>query len=374
MPRKERLPRYVASFVDNRGKRRYRFRKAGCEGGYFQNHPNSEAGKEEYHAFLSGEKAKEGERRRIIPGSVEDLLVRFYASTDFRGRAQEVSLAKRRAVLDAFRAKHGHRMVRDARYDKLDKYIAEVAVQRIDEKGKKIGGPFAAETARKWLTKLFAYAVKLGWRADNPMAFVDYRPPKSDGFYSWTEGDIAKYRARWPLGTKQRLALELMLWTGKRRSDAVLMGPQHIERGELAGRDKKTGKRWSLPIAAQLQTALDAMGKGNHLCFVPSERGRAYTAASFGNQFKRWCKQAGLPQCTSHGLRKAISRRMAELDIGNQGIKSVTLHSRDEEVTRYTAGADQKRLARDAIGKVSEWEVSSAKEDARQSAQKRAAK
>jgi len=366
MPRTERLPRYVASFVDNRGKRRYRFRKAGCEGGYFQSHPNSAPGKAEYAAFLANERPKEGERRAVIPGSIEDLLIRYYSSTDFRGRAAEVSLSKRRAVLEAFRAKHGRRLVRDARYDKLDKYIAEVAVQTVDERGKKIGGPFAAETARKHLTKLFAYSVKLAWRNDNPMSFVDYRPAKTEGYHSWTESEITRFRARWSLGTKPRLALELMLWTGKRRGDAVGMGPQHIEAGQLVGRDQKTGKRWSLPIAAQLREAIEAMGKSNHLCFLPSNRGRAYTAASFGNQFKDWCRQAGLPHCTAHGLRKAISRRMAELEISNQGIKSVTLHSRDEEVTRYTAGADQKRLAQSAINRVSEWEVSSAAEDARQ--------
>ena len=154
--------------------------------------------------------------------------------------------------------------------------------------------------------------------------------------------------------------MELMLWTGRRRSDAITLGPQHVVGETLAGRDRKTGKKWELPIAPQLRVALDALPAGNHLCFIPSERGRAYSAASFGNTFRRWCTAAGLPHCAAHGLRKAISRRMAEEGIGNAGIKSVTLHARDDEVALYVAGADQKRLARDAIGRISDRELSNA--------------
>ncbi|MEP7222415.1 MAG: hypothetical protein ABI673_07070 [Novosphingobium sp.] len=49
---------------------------------------------------------------------------------------------------------------------------------------------------------------------------------------------------------------------------------------------------------------------------------------------------------------------MAENEVNNAGIKSVTLHSRDDEVSTYTAAADQKRLSRGAIDKVSAWELS----------------
>lgn len=364
--RKERLPKYVSSFVDNRGKRRYRFRKLG-RSRYFEAHPNTPTGKVEYAAFLADTPIESVQPRIIIPGSIDDLLTRYYGSTDFRGNAQEHSLANRRAILEAFRAKHGHRPAKGARFDKLDKYISEVAQGWTDEKNRKHGGPFAAETARKLIRGLFKYAVKLEWRTDNPMDHITFRPKKTKGFHSWTEGEIRQYRSHWPLGTKQRLGLELMLWTGRRRSDAIGLGPQHVDGEDLVGRDKKTGKPWRLWIAPQLRQAIDAMPAANHLCFVPSERGRAYSAASFGNMFAEWCDAAGLPHCRAHGLRKAISRRMAEGGIGNAGIKSVTLHSRDEEVSLYVAAADQSRLAKDAIGRISDAELSSEADTARQS-------
>ena len=361
MVRTERLPRYVASFVDNRGTRRYRFRKVGCANGYFDAHPNTAQGKIEYDRFLASAKGEAVKPRELVRGSVDHLLSLYYTSTDFRGRAAETSLAKRRAVLEAFRAEHGARSIKGAAYDKLDRYIAKVAKGWLDDKGRPHGGAFAAETARKQLRSLFKFAVKLQWRTDNPMEYVDYRPKKTKGFHSWTEAEIEQFRAFYALGTKQRLALELMLWTGKRRGDAVMLGPQHIVGDELAGRDQKTGKAWTLPIAPQLRTAIDAMTDSQHLCFIPSDRGKPYSAASFGNMFRIWCDNAGLPHCSAHGLRKAISRRLAEGGVGNAGIKSVTLHSRDEEVSLYVAAADQRKLAKTSIQRISRQEVSSAK-------------
>lgn len=100
------------------------------------------------------------------------------------------------------------------------------------------------------------------------------------------------------------------------------------------------------------------MPKNDHICYLVTERGRPYSAAFFGNMFREWCDAAGLPHCTAHGLRKAISRRTAELDINNAGGKSVTLHSRDDEYAVYTAAANQKRLAVNAIGRLSDWQMS----------------
>jgi integrase len=356
MARRRSLPKYVTVFVDQIGKERFRFRRAGYPGGYFSGTPGTQQFWSAYEAYMAAKPGDKPLARTGAARSIDDLVARFYRSTDWTGNAAPVTLAKRKAVIEAFRAKHGHRPADKAPYQKLDAYIAEVA------KGDgQHGGPFAAETARKLLRRLFAYAVKLGWRLDNPMQFVTFRPRKTPGFHAWSEAEIEQYRAHWPLGTKQRLAMELGLWTGKRRSDAVRMGPQHIERGELIGRDRKTDKAWTLPIAPQLAEAIAAMQPG-HLCFVPSDRGKPYSAASFGNQFAKWCDAAGLrKECRFHGLRKAISRRMAEAGAGNAGIKAVTLHSRDDEVALYVASADQRRLARSSIDRISRAEMSKAK-------------
>jgi hypothetical protein len=41
------------------------------------------------------------------------------------------------------------------------------------------------------------------------------------------------------------------------------------------------------------------------LVFLLSEHGKPYSRKGFGNKFRQWCDEAGLPQCSAHGLRKA---------------------------------------------------------------------
>jgi len=358
MARKRALFKYVTEYPDRHGKIRHRFRRVGFKSGYFTAEMGTPEYLAEYRAFMAGEVAPKVEKRKIVPRSIDDLLWRYYASTDFKGNAQPNTLAKRRATLEAFREgrnkkgfRRGDALVKDATFAGLDRVIAKTAEPKEDG----TGGPFAAQFLKKQLRGLFRYAVKIGWIERNPVDFVSYRAPKTRGYHTWTEEEIAQYQATWPLGTKQRLALELLLWTGKRRGDGILLGKHNLREGMMWGRDKKTDKEWWLPIAPQLQAAIDAMPPSDHLCYLVSERGRPYSSASFGNMFKQWCEAAGLPHCTAHGLRKAISRRMASIGVNNAGGKSVTLHSDDKEYAIYTAAADQKQLAKDAIERVSAW-------------------
>ena len=136
----------------------------------------------------------------------------------------------------------------------------------------------------------------------------------------------------------------LMLWTGQRRSDMIHMGRQHIEKGRIRVRQQKTGRVLLLLIAPQLQSALDAVPPGQ-MTFLVTEFGNPFTAAGFGNWFRRKCNDAGLPQCSAHGLRKAMSRRLAELGAKHSEGKAITGHVTDREFSRYAADADQARLA-----------------------------
>jgi len=92
------------------------------------------------------------------------------------------------------------------------------------------------------------------------------------------------------------------------------------------------------------------------MCFLLNDAGQPFTNAAFGNWFRECCDEADLPQCTAHGLRKATMRRLAELDIGNQTMKSMSGHTKDDEVALYTAAANQKRMADSAIARLSKWE------------------
>jgi integrase len=122
----------------------------------------------------------------------------------------------------------------------------------------------------------------------------------------------------------------------------------------------KTGKRLVIPIHPVLQAVLAQTPREN-LTFLVTAYGKPFTSNGFGNWFRDRCNEAGLPQCSAHGLRKAGTRRLAEGGKSNPQIKAVTGHTTDSEVSRYTAEADQKKLARQALGMEEEQKLSNRK-------------
>jgi integrase len=52
-----------------------------------------------------------------------------------------------------------------------------------------------------------------------------------------------------------------------------------------------------------------------------------------------------------HGLRKAACRRLAEAGCSANEIMAISGHATMKELVRYTAAADQARLARNAMAK-----------------------
>jgi hypothetical protein len=157
---------------------------------------------------------------------------------------------------------------------------------------------------------------------------------------------------RWALGTKPRLAMELMLWTGARRGDAHRLPPP--KNGRIAGKAGKTGKAFNFPLAPMLR------GNRGHA------RGRADNAAGDGlRQAVHRCRvrelvqgqvrSRRLPKCTAHGLSKALAASCGTRRIA-AGIKALGQWSGDREVATYVAGANQTRLADSAIDAVLAWE------------------
>ena len=82
--------------------------------------------------------------------------------------------------------------------------------------------PFQARHFLDAMRGLFRWAVKAKLVASDPTTGVDNMPrPKTEGFKVWTDDDIAAYEKRWPIGTRQRVWLDVLVYTGLRRGDAV---------------------------------------------------------------------------------------------------------------------------------------------------------
>jgi integrase len=230
-----------------------------------------------------------------------------------------------------------------------------------------------AHSAHNWLKTLRAlldFCVAEGFRPDNPASDIRFKLPKSDGFHEWSEMEIAAFEAYHLIGTQARLALALLLYTGQRRGDVIRIGPQHVRDGAIHVRQAKTGVTLVIPIHPSLQMVLDATPCQN-LTFLTGRGGRPFSGNDFTMRMRRWCDEAGLPECSPHGLRKAAARRLAEAGASVHQIAAITGHRSLKEVARYTQGADQVRLAREAIqligpknktsdasGKLCHWQIS----------------
>jgi integrase len=198
---------------------------------------------------------------------------------------------------------------------------------------------------------MMKHAVEIGMREDDPTRDVKAIRVKSDGYHSWTDAEIAQFEEEHPVGTRARLALALLLYTGQRRSDVVVRGRQHIRDSELNVRQVKTGAELTIPVHPALE-AIIADTSADHLTFLLTAFWEAIHAAGFGNWFREQCNAAGLHHCSAHGLRKAAARRLAEAGCTQHEIGAITGHASLREITRYTKAADQKRLAVAAMEKV----------------------
>ncbi|WP_233222452.1 site-specific integrase [Allosphingosinicella deserti] len=252
-------------------------------------------------------------------------------------------------------------MVGDLRFDHVDAIISRSRVKTVDARGRPAGGIEAARKLRKELRRFFGFAVKLGWIVKNPVD--DSQPIKvapserSTGYYTWSEDDISRFRARWPLGTKQRLAMELILWTDQRKVDAIHLGRQHVREGKFVLRQTKTGKRLVLPIAPPLAAAIDAMPPSDAMCFIVTEWGRPFSVKGF----EAGSATSAMLRDFRNAPRTVYERQRCggwQLEMPNKSMKSVSGHSKDEEVSRYTEAADQERLAEQAIRRLAAWEMS----------------
>lgn len=348
------LPPYVSPITDRHGKTRLRYRRKGFPSGYFKADLGTPEFQKELKAFNDGKPLKIT-ADKALPGTV-DFLVGRYVAVPSRLGPTPATQAKIRNILDKFRGRYGAVIVADIRFDHIDDVIALKLERKMV--GKRMeGGPEAAKKLRKELVRLFDFGIKLKMIDTNPVDQSERVKAKGGTFHTWTEGEITQYRNFHKLGTKPRLAMELMLWTGQRRGDAYLMSMDDITEGRIAIVQGKTNKELSIPVAPQLLEAIVAMppqtGKGP---FLRTTHNKPFSSAGFGNWMRDQCDDAGLPQCSSHGLRKANMRRMADLGLSNQSMKSVSGHSKDDEVALYTAAADQQALADHAIAKLAAWE------------------
>jgi integrase len=354
---KSGLPKHCSWNTDTHGKRRVRFRKAGWST-YLPGTPWSEGFMRQYAAALDGVAAQAINigAARTLAGSVNSLVVAYLESPLFNTGAPETRRT-RRSILENFREQHGDKPVfRIGPSGQRTMMLTREHVQRIVND--KANTPFAQRNFLNTLRAMFKWAAKEGRIPDDPTLGVTREKVKTTGYKTWSEDHIARFEAKHPIGTKARLALGLLLYTGMRRSDVVKIGRQNIYNDVLTLDQGKTEggeeAHLEIPVHPKLREIIDATPTVGVKTFLVTHFGKPYTPAGFGNLFRELCDAAECPDVSAHGLRKATARRLAEIGCSANQIAAITGHASLSEVQRYTKAADRKRMAREAMSKLVE--------------------
>lgn len=210
----------------------------------------------------------------------------------------------------------------------------------------------AANHRVKCIRYVMAWAVEAGHMPINRARDLRKVPVPRRGHRTWTMEDITRFEARHQVGTKARLALALMLLTGIRRSDVVRLGRPHESAGRLRFRPHK-GRNNSavlidIPILPALAAAICAAPTGD-LTYLVTQFGRPFTANGFGNWWRKRCDEAGLDDCSAHGLRKAAASYAAENGATVHQLMAIFGWLTLAEAERYTRAASRARLASDGM-------------------------
>lgn len=326
--------RYIQKFKDRHGRIRVYLRRRGCKPIPLPDEADP-GFLPAYQAALAAS-APIPQVSRVPERSLEALARAFYTSPAFRNLGASTQVVYRRIITDLCR-KHGPKPV-----DLLQKAHVEKLM------GEKAETPAAANHLLRSLRALMKFAIAKKWRTDDPTQGVVRFKEVGEGAETWSEDDIAAYEAHWPLGSRPRLALALLIYTGQRRSDVVRMGRQHVRDGVIEVRQIKTKAQLFIPLHPELADLVSR--ETDRLTFLMTEAGRPFTPNGFYMRFRKWVEEAGLPPGRSpHGLRKATARRLAEAGCTAHQIASVTGHKTLSEVQRYTQAADQAKMARAAV-------------------------
>ena len=289
--------------VVHKGGRRYVYRRT--PGGLVRLPDLPETDPRFLRAYADAENARPQQRYGAAQGSIAALCAAYLASRKFADLAPSTRAVRRR-IVDKIAEQRGEALV----VDLAPKWI---------RRDLRALSPGAAGNRFKAWRALCAFAVRDGWRDDDPSEGVKLERYTTSPHREWTRAEIEAYRARWPVGTPERAAMEVMLWTAAACVDAVRLGWQMVDSGWLGFDRQKTGHaatvpvghlpRWAQPMADDHQRFLEALPRDGML-WLPTRQGRSRSVKALSQMVARAAREAG-HDGTAHGLRKARASAIA---------------------------------------------------------------
>lgn len=300
-------------------------------------------------------------------GTLGWLASRYFGSAEFR-RLDPKSQRVRRSVIED--------CLREPRKPGADDFMRDCPMTALSSahvkmlRDRKSDMPGAANNRRKYLSSMFGWAVEDGLMRSNPAREIRRISYPTDGVHTWTPEEARRFEDHYPIGTTPRLAFALLLYLGVRRGDVVGLGRQHVKDGWLSMVPRKTlYKRRTVSQKPVLPVLADVIARSptGDMTFLMTSFGKPFTVAGFGNWFRKRCNEAGLPQCSAHGLRKAGASLAAEDGVTDRQLMALYDWTSEKQANVYTAAASRKRLAGAAAGHLASGSEAEHKESHRES-------
>jgi integrase/recombinase XerD len=294
----------------------------------------------EFIAAWTAEEAKKGPvATKSLQGTIAAACEAYLASGVYRELSDSYRPVIRRHV-DAIKLRGGSAKLTDLRHYHINNNLDPLT-------------PAVARSRLKAWRKLGAFWLERGMIPENVSRAATGKPmPKTDGHKEWTHSDVDAFRKYWKLDTQQRLAMEILQWTGVRCVDAIRLGPGMIDRtGILAFKQRKTGVDafvpWlspSLGMEGDREDLLALTADVKNMVFLVTNVGKPRSQKGFSQWFSAAATKAGLPNLTAHGLRKFRMNELAEKGASVLQMQAWIGHLSLSEIELYTRKA-QRRAA-----------------------------
>ncbi|WOC17396.1 tyrosine-type recombinase/integrase [Pseudochrobactrum sp. MP213Fo] len=331
MPKiKSKLPLYVVREVSRHGRVKYFYRIGKGERIRLPDELNTPEFKEAYKQAIIGYKIETPRGIISPPNTLRWLIDHYRESSSWKAFSPATRKQRENIFLNVIKRSN------NTLYTAIDRKSIVAAVEARSET------PAQANHFLKAMRGVFSWALQNDYVVIDPTAGVFPLKYKSAGFAPWTMTDLLQFFDRWPIGSKPRLAVELLLHTGLRRSDVVRAGWQHLRGSIFTLQTQKTGSTITIEFPNALLDVISATETGS-TSFLISEAGTPFATESFGNWFRDRCNDAGIKK-SAHGLRKLSATLSAEAGAATHELMAQYGWSNVKQAELYTKGADRVRL------------------------------
>ena len=283
-------------------------------------------------------------RAPVVSGSLASAVLLYKADDAFKFLAQSTKESRRR-MLDSIAGEYGFARAEQLEQKHIRKDLSQFS-----------GNPHNSRL-KHWRGFCKFLVRHHGLENDPSDGLKRAAAKKTDGHIPWDQGQVDQFRSYWAIGSMERLAFELIFWTGARISDAISLGKMNVDcDGWLVFNQQKTGGEVAIPFDRELpnfaeryagdldllHSAISARNE-RHMTFLHTQHGKSRSPKSFSQWFAAKARKAAITGRTAHGLRKSRAILLVEAGGTSPQIGAWTGHESLSEIEHYIRKFDKRK-------------------------------